>query len=287
MYYDELIVNSEHKSKTAWKLINNSLKNNAKIEKLEIKINNNITSDNSVISNEFNSYFVNLPKSLRYSLNHPKSINQPSFTALNESIYLNPVTTTDIIKIINMLKQSNSVGPDNISIKIIKKCAHQLTEPLCHIINKCFQDSKYLDMQKVSKILPLFKKGDRKLLSNYRPIAILSVFSKIFEKLLATRIIKFLESKQILSPNQQGFREHKSTITALLAILNEVYRNLDQNKKVLASFIDLSKVFDCVDHQILLEAIESYGLRGKCNDLLRSYLSDRKQFMDCFSHSSN
>lgn len=287
MYFDELIINSANKSKTVWRIINNSLKNNASTNKFEIEVNGHITSENSIISNEFNSYFVNLPKLIRTSLKQHNSISKTSPITMNDSIYLNPVTTTEIINVIQNLKQSNSVGPDDISIKIIKKCAHQLAEPLCHIINTCFQDGMYPNMLKLSKILPLYKKGDHKLLSNYRPIAILSVFSKIFEKILATRIITFLESKQLLSPNQHGFREHKSTTTALLAILNHVYKNLDQNKKVLATFVDLSKAFDCVDHQILLKTIESYGIRGLCNDLLRSYLDGRKQFVQCFEERSD
>lgn len=286
MYFDELIVQSENRSKTVWKVINNSLKTSKVKHNFEIEINENTISDNTVISNEFNSYFVNLPKELQSSIDNSNVLHNP-LTPINDSIYLRPATTTEIISTINQLKPSNSVGHDGISIKIIKQCARQLAEPLCHIINECFQTGKFPSILKISKILPLHKKGDLKLLSNYRPIAILSVFSKIFEKLLSTRLIAFLESKQILSRHQHGFREHRSTITALLAILNYVYKNLDQNNKVLAMFVDLSKAFDCVDHKILLDTIEMYGIRGTCSELLKSYLSGRKQFVECFGERSD
>ena len=101
------------------------------------------------------------------------------------------------ITVINNLKNSNSTRHDNFSIKIIKKCAHFLAKPLCNIINHCFADGHFPDLLKVSKVICLLKKGDFKLICNYRPISLLSGFSKIIEKLLAIRIIIFLESNTI------------------------------------------------------------------------------------------
>lgn len=187
---------------------------------------------------------------------------------------------------INNLKLTNSVGPDDYSTKIIKRCASQLAQPLTHIINECFKSGSFPSLLKLSKVIPLLKNGDSKQFSNYRPISLLSVFSKIFEKLLAKRIVSFLESKNLLSSNQHGFREDKSTITALTNILDFVYKNLDRGHKVIALFIDLSKAFDCVNHSILLKNIERYGLQGSCNKLLKSYLSNRKQYVDYFGTRS-
>lgn len=281
LYFDNIIKNSANKSKTVWKIINGSIKNNINNQTInstpEFEINDQLITDKPKIVNEINSYFVNLPNSLK----PPQCNIIETTTTLNEkSIYLEPVTAAEIIDTINNLKDSNSVGPDDISIKVVKLCAQQIAEPLAHIINECFSEGTFPSFLKLSKIIPLYKKGDRTKICNYRPIAILSVFSKIFEKLLAKRIKNFLESCNILSPNQHGFREQHSTITALINILDFIYKHLDQGHKILGLFIDLSKAFDLVDHDILLNNIECYGIRGLCSKLLKSYLYNRKQFVD-------
>lgn len=281
MYFDNIIKNSANKSKTIWKIINSSIKNNLNQnsnEPVEIEVNDQLSTDKPKISNKFNSYLINLPKTYNTSQSNITQI--PVLPNNENTIYLQPITISEMVETINSLKDSNSLGPDDISTKIIKLCAQQIAEPLTHIINQCFKEGTYPSLLKLSKIIPLYKKGDRKKICNYRPIAILSVFSKIFEKLLSKRIKTFLESGNILSPNQHGFREHRSTITSLLSILDFIYKNLDQGHKVIALFIDLSKAFDLVDHDILLENIECYGIRGLCNKLLRSYLNNRKQYVD-------
>ena len=96
----------------------------------------------------------------------------------------------------------------------------------------------------------------------------------------------FLESNNILSPNQHGFRENCSTMSALLSFLNYIYKNIDEGKKATAVFVDLSKAFDCVDHDILLKKVECYGLRGQCNKILQSYLLNRKQFVQYYDKRS-
>lgn len=287
LYFDKIIINSQNKSKTAWKIINNSIKNNVRSETPTIKINNEETSDKKKIADSFNSYFVNLPKSLLSTEHNINETNINTITRFEKSIYLEPVTESEVLDTINKLKNSNSTGHDDFSIKIIKQCAHKIVKPLCHIINQCFIEGSFPNLLKISKVICLFKKGDTKELSNYRPISLLSVFSKIFEKLLASRIIKFLEANKIISPNQHGFRNNHSTISALVSILDYIYRSVDMGNKVMAVFIDLSKAFDCVNHDTLLKKIECYGLRGQSNKLLKSYLSNRSQFVEYFGVNSN
>lgn len=291
MYFDNIILNSANKSSTVWKIINNTVATKTgHFNQDSMLINDKISSDKIEIANAFNSYFVNLPGSLlqnhnitsasrtnAYPLDLPylNPTNDPNFKFI-----FNPVTESEIVDVINSLKNSNSVGPDLFSTKIIKKFAHLLAVPLCHLINECFSQECFPNILKLSKVIPLFKKGDVMQLSNYRPISLLSIFSKIFEKLLANRIVHFLESYNILSKNQHGFHRNRSTLSALASILNYIYKNLDQGNKVMAVFVDLSKAFDCVDHDILLKKIECYGLHGQCQKILKSYLNNRKQFVD-------
>jgi Reverse transcriptase (RNA-dependent DNA polymerase) len=287
MYFDNIMKNSSNISKTAWNIIGSNIKNSPKSDNFEIDVENIIITDNRQVSNEFNSYFTELPKTLQNQLNYT-NINSPKSNKRTEkTIFLTPTNKSEVINIIKNLKLTNSVGPDDISVRIIKECSEHYTEPLVHIINESFKTGIYPDLLKISKIIPLYKKGDKTKTSNYRPIAILSVFSKIFEKIIAKRLLNFLESENVLSKNQFGFQNRKSTQSALLRILKYVYDNLDRHNKVIALFVDLTKAFDCVDHEILLSTIENFGIRGVCNDLLRSYLQNRHQFVECFNERSS
>ena len=140
---------------------------------------------------------------------------------------------------------------------------------------------------KVGKVSPLHKKGSCDNLSNYRPISILSVFSKIFEKLMHQRLYKFLESFEILYPLQFGFREKHSTSHALLSLTESIKQFIDSGKVECGIFLDLQKVFDTVNHKILLDKLEHYGIRGNALKWFQSYLSGRTQYVTVNGHVSD
>ena len=135
------------------------------------------------------------------------------------------------------------------------------------------------DSYKIAQVIPLFKGGDREDPNCYRPISLLPTISKILEKLLATRLIKFLTKYKILSKDQFGFRAKFSTEYAIVDIYDKLIKNLDEKKSSCAIFLDLAKAFDSVSHQILLCKLQCYGVRGKALDLFKSYLSSRSQFV--------
>lgn len=291
-YFDSTILKSNNKSKTVWKIINASVGNNTNKNNINpiITADNVELTDKLKIANEFNSYFVNLPKSLINTIAANKSDSNNCFSVqrtVGNTIMLNAVSESEIINVINGLKNTNSSGCDNFSVRIIKQCSHLIAKPLCNIINQCFLEGHFPDLLKISKVICVYKKDNPKLICNYRPISLLSIFSKILEKVLATRIVSFLESNNILSHNQHGFRENQSTMSALLSFLNLIYKALDEGNKVIALFVDLSKAFDCVDHNILLKKMELYGLRGQCSKILKSYLSNRKQFVEYYGNRSD
>ena len=134
---------------------------------------------------------------------------------------------------------------------------------------------------------PIFKSGDRTDLSNYRPISILPLLSKVFEKIVYKQIYEYLEQKNILFNNQFGFRQKKSTTNAIINQLEYLYNNLDQNNYVFSLFIDFRKAFDSVDHEILLSKLFFYGFRGPVYDWIKSYLTDRKQYSVINSSNSS
>ena len=137
----------------------------------------------------------------------------------------------------------------------------------------------YPDCLKTARIIPIHKKGDRNDLNNYRPISILPVFSKIFEKGLHTQLYSYFEKNNLFSNFQYGFRKKRSTKNALLKLV-AVFNNCFENREFgIASFLDLSKAFDCVPHGILLNKIRKYNISDNSCNLMASFLDNRYQIV--------
>ena len=135
------------------------------------------------------------------------------------------------------------------------------------------------DILKIAKVNPLHKKESKLDHRNYRPISLLSVVSKIFEKLIYKRIYFYLDQKKLIYSKQFGFRANFSTNHAIISLTEHIRKLLDKGDYVCGVFVDLEKAFDTVHHEILCDKIKAYGLRGNINNLLKSYLSDRKQYV--------
>ena len=139
---------------------------------------------------------------------------------------------------------------------------------------------------KIAKIIPIFKKGDSCEPSNYRPISLLSVFDKLFEKIVCRKTVSFLERNKVIYDYQFGFRKNHSTTLALLEVTDKIYKLLDEGNYVAGVFFDLQKAFDTVDHAILLHKLSNYGIRGIVHKWFESYLTDRMQYTTVSEHCS-
>ena len=147
------------------------------------------------------------------------------------------------------------------------------------LLNNCMRSGIFPDELKIARVIPLYKSGDKSDITNYRPIALLPVQSKIFEKLIHSRLTKFFDDDNVIYNKQFGFRKKHSTIHALNTAVTQIINSLNKNNVVLGIFRDFSKAFDTVKHHILLKKLEHYGIRNKTLDLLSNYLNNRKQYV--------
>ena len=159
-----------------------------------------------------------------------------------------------------------------------------IAEPLSNLINTSFEEVIYLDQLKISKVL--LKDGNRLDRSNYRPISLLSNKNKILEKLMHKRLYSFLSEHNCIYINQFGFRKNHSTTHAIISLTEEIRNALDNNDIASGVFVDLKKAFDTVEHSILVKTLDHYGIRGIANDSLKSYLSNRMQYVSINGHDS-
>ena len=191
-------------------------------------------------------------------------------------------TTVDrgtVLKVIQALKPKSSCGYDDISMKTIKYIAPALLESLTLIINQSLVTGIFPDKLKIAKVIPLHKKDDEKVLDNYRPISLLPAISKIFERIIFNQVFTYFSKNNLFYPNQYGFRTGHSTEFAALEVIDRIILDMDQGEIPLTIFLDLSKAFDTLNHDILITKLKHYGLDRSSLSLIHSYLSHRKQFV--------
>lgn len=277
-FYDKEILNTENKSKAAWSIINQNTNLKKKTNNLPktLKVDGATLQDRQEQANAFNAYFIN-------SVNYLTSNSGNNFVGqtLNfintNSVFLSPVNISEIDEIITSASRKKSSGPDEVPCCLLKDCASFLSAPLAYLVNISFEIGHFPEQLKTALIIPIYKKKDSSNIENYRPIALLSVFSKIFEKAYKSRIQSFLIKQNLLTPRQYGFTENRSTQDAILSFYEKILENFNSKLKSVGIFYDFSRAFDTINHKLLLDKLHSYGIRGTAWTWLKSYLSGRTQ----------
>ena len=183
---------------------------------------------------------------------------------------------SEICKVIKSLK-NKKCRVNDFSPSVLKRNCHLIAQPLKLLLNQSFQQGKFPNRLKHAQVTPLYKKGAKSDPNNYRPISLLNVFSKIWEKIMKNKFMHFIDSNNILTKSQFGFQKGIKTEDALTLFSKNIYKQLNKSNSVLSIFIDFSKAFDTVPQQILLQKLEHYGIRGYVLRWFADYLSDRYQ----------
>ena len=202
-----------------------------------------------------------------------KNINPNSF-------HLNKVTEEEVFKQLSQLNVNKATGHDGLAARFLKDGAPEICSPLTYIINLSFETSTVISDTKVPKVVPLFKKGDKANEGNYRPVSILPIVSKIYERLAYNQLYKYLQDNNLIYEYQSGFRNGYSTDSAIINLTDTIRHNTDKGYMTGLILLDLQKAFDTVNHEILCHKLTAIGLGKNSVDWFKSYLSNRSQFVE-------
>ena len=284
-YYNDLINANINDIKGTWSALNeiiNKKKKSCSYPKYFVGENGKEYKGNKCIADQFNKFFVEIGPKLADKIEKVDS-NINVLDTMGErninSMFVKLVETEEVLNTMKQCKNKSSTDSDDLSMNIVKSIADSIVLPFTHVCNLSLTNGIFPDGMKTAKVIPLFKTGDAKCFNNYRPVSLLSQFSKIIEKLFYSRLNNFIENNDILSDSQYGFRKSRSTVTALIELLEEISDAIDKRKHTIGVFVDLSKAFDTINHNLLLNKLEHYGVRGIAHQFLTSYLKNRFQYV--------
>ena len=219
-----------------------------------------------------NDYFVSIS-----TVNDENTVLPPFEKLTNNSLSTVNCTENEIENLINVLNINKASGDDGISHRMLKGVAKSISKPLSILMNRSFNEGIFPEAWKVANVIPIFKKGDKSLPSNYRPVALLSCLGKLQERIVFKNLYNFLIDNNLLYKYQSGFLPHHSTVFQLIDIYHNICQAIDNNLFSCIVFCDVSKAFDRVWHRGLLFKLRQNGIDGKLLQWLNSYLTNRKQ----------
>ena len=279
-YYQAYFNKYKNNSKKIWsgiKEITNKIKQTEN-QNISLHLDGITITDQELVANKFCNFFTtiatNLVKKLpNKQVDYKKYLNNP----IVNSFFTNPIESNEITTIISKMDINKSCDIYGISPKILKISERAITPVLTNIFNRSFQEGVFPTKLKYAKIVPIFKGGSKLDVSNYRPISLLPIISKVLERLMYNRLISFIEKYNVIFEHQFGFQKNKSTTLAIMDLYHKIIDSMENKKTPSCIFLDFAKAFDTVNHNILLNKLEYYGIRGTSLNWFKSYLNNRIQ----------
>lgn len=279
------IEEADNKTKALWAIINQERKShNSNPQPQLITIDTETVSSPIGLANHLNEFFATIAERTLLNNGH----RNPHSTAIRQdgprsNLHFYKANCDEIRKIIDGLKKKSSAGEDDYSSKLVKYCKNEILTPLTSLVNKSLAQGIFPSCLKTAKVYPKYKKGNINEPSSYRPISLLSTFSKILERVILTRLLNHLNQNELLSPRQHGFKKNKSTTTAIVQLVECLIDKLDEGCVATSILLDYSKAFDCLGHDLIIQKLLSLGVNGNEANWFRSYLSNRTQLTELTS----
>ena len=298
-YYNNINTKNIIDNKKFWKTVKPMFSDKVKqTQNISLVENENIITDHKEVAQTFNQFFINVVPNLNITIpnynititdgitdkvevaikkyeTHPSIIKIKYSIKTNKCFSFTHVTEEDVLSIVKSLDPAKSTTNKNIPIKILKSNIDVCIKELTSIFNNMIDTSIFPNNLKKADVTPVHKKGDRTMVSNYRPVSVLPTVSKIFEKLLSQQINSYI--KMYLCDDLCGFREGFSSQHCLTVMIESIREVLDKGGIAGALLTDLSKAFDCIQHDLLIAKMHAYGFSLNSLHLMYNYLSDRKQ----------
>ena len=266
--------------KKTWNILKELTESSPRNETMpkNFKTSNGLVEDVEEIARSFNAFFTSIGKDLKNSISQ-SSTSPLSYIPDFSGSALESLTDTNVEEIVKIVSDMRNVGGgfDKINTRIFKATYMSIAAAIVHFLNLCLQQSRFPTLLKRAVVKPIYKAGDKQQFSNYRPISLLPVISKLLEKLIYSRLNDHLDQNNILNENQFGFRKGLSTYMPLLLFHEKVTSALEANRVTCGLYLDLRKAFDTVDIDILLGKLHCYGIIGHAHDMVKSYLTNRTQ----------
>ena len=281
----------KNNSKKLWGLINQTIsKSHNKLDSIDkIKVENIYKSDTKSITSAFCNHFSKVGKSYVEKISKSNRKIEDFIRNIeinNHSLFLTPITVSELRSLINALPNKSSSGHDNINNVLLKQIKDSVVNPMTICVNKSLSEGLFPQVMKLADVCPLFKSKDRSEANNYRPISLLLTLSKLLENIICEKVYTLLDNTNQIYVSQYGFRSSHNCENAISELVSAVLKGFQSNKYTVGVFLDLSKAFDTLEHTILLEKLHYYGIRGIAHDWFRSYLSNRKMRVKCLVSST-
>lgn len=287
-YYEKQIDSCRGDSKKMWTKLKEILKKGGEPVQASIEFINNVADEPEEIAENFNNYFIDSVIEIHGSIvtiAEEVNLNNIDYNKNSSVFTFQKVEISKLYEVISQMKNKSST--DGITINIIKDALPVIGDVLLQVINESFQNGVFPTIWKTATIIPIPKIAGTKKCSEYRPINMLPAFEKILEQIAKEQLQNYLETEKLLIEEQSGFRKNHSCETALNFILAQWKEDMENNKKIVAVFLDLKRAFETIDRKILLEKLEKYGITGTAKNWFADYLDNRQQITTFSGVESN